>query len=348
MLMEDVPPDSPLQGSLTEIYTGALRARDLVQQILAFSRRGKNEPKLMRIQPVIEEALKMLRSTIPTSIEIRARLDQDCGFVKADPIQIHQIVMNLATNAYHAMETHGGQLEVRLKKINMGAYDRVTPDMTPGWYACLSVADTGTGMEKTVTEKIIDPFFTTKETGKGTGMGLSVVHGIVKRLNGGVQVFSRPGKGTRIHVYFPLENTGPAPDEDDSDEPVQGGTEHVLLVDDEDSIIMMERQMLERLGYRVTPCAGSSQALDVFRAGPDQFDLLITDMAMPGMTGESLVRELCRIRPELPVLLCTGYSDAISEEKAAFMGIKGFLFKPVEKKDLAQKIREVLDKPNLS
>jgi CheY-like chemotaxis protein len=235
-----------------------------------------------------------------------------------------------------------------LKKIHLGEVDRVTPEMTPGWYACLSVADTGTGMEKNVSEKIFDPFFTTKETGKGTGMGLSVVHGIVKRLNGAVQVFSQPGKGTRIYVYFPLENTGPDSDNIEADEPIPGGTEHVLLVDDEESILIMEQQMLERLGYTVTPCAGGIQAFEIFKNDPDLFDLLITDMAMPEMTGELLARELSKIRPKFPILLCTGFSDAISEEKAAFMGIKGFLFKPVEKKALAKKIRQVLDEDHLS
>ena len=205
MLMEDFSEEnSSIRNDLNQVYTGALRARDLVQQILAFARQEKNELKLMKMQPIIKEAMKLIRSTIPTTISITQNLQPDCGPVTADPIQIHQIVMNLATNAYHAMEENGGELKVTLKEIEMGEYDLITPDMSPGLYACLSFADTGMGMDKDVKDRIFNPFFTTKEQGKGTGMGLSVVHGIVKNMKGAIQVYSEPGKGTEFHVYLPV------------------------------------------------------------------------------------------------------------------------------------------------
>jgi len=343
MLLEDAPVDGPLRDSLNEIYTSALRARDLVQQILAFSRQEKNELKLMKMQPIIKEALKMLRSTIPTTIEMTYHLDNDCGFIKADPTQFHQIVMNLATNAYHAMEDVGGKLEINLKNIELGEYDLINPDMPPGLYACLSVADTGKGMNKLVIEKIFDPFFTTKETGKGTGMGLSVVHGIVKRMKGAIQVNSQPGKGTEFYVYLPVVKSAFEKQSPKTNKPLQGGTERVLLIDDEEGIVTMEKLMLERLGYKVTSRTSSIEALEAFRDSPDKFNLVITDMAMPNMPGDKLSVELTKIRPDIPVLLCTGFSETMSEEKAASLGIKGFLLKPIVMKDLAQKIREVLD-----
>ncbi len=207
MLIEDVPEDSPLRESLNEIYTGALRAKELVKQILTFSRQEHSELKLMKMQPIIIEALKLIRSTIPTTIEIKHDINPDCGVIKADPTQIHQIVMNLATNAYHAMEETGGELKVSLKQIKLGGYDVISLKMTSGVYACLIVADTGRGMDKNLIDKIFDPFFTTKAIGKGTGIGLSVVHGIVTAMGGAIHVYSEPGKGAQFHVYFPVEQS---------------------------------------------------------------------------------------------------------------------------------------------
>ena len=343
ILLMDTPEDSPSQDSLKKINTSVLRAKALVKQIIAFSRQDANELILMKVQPVVKEVLKLIRSTISTTIEITQDIRSDCGAIKADPTQIHQIVMNLATNAYHAMEETGGELKVSLKEIELGEYDVITPDMTPGTYACLTTSDTGTGMDKKVTEKIFDPFFTTKEIGKGTGMGLSVVHGIVKSLGGAIQVYSEPGKGTEFKVYFPMEQSSFEKHSIQTHETIQYGTETILLVDDEDAIITMEKRMLERLGYQVTSRISSIEALEAFRAAPDKFDLVITDMAMPNMPGDKLSAELTKICPDIPVLLCTGFSETMSEEKAASLGIKGFLLKPIVMKDLAQKIREVLD-----
>jgi len=344
MLLEDVPEDSPFKDSLNPIYTSALRAQSLVKQILTFSRQGSGELMLMKMQPVVKEALKLIRSTIPTTIEIIQDINPDCGVIKADPTQIHQIVMNLATNAYHAMEETGGELKVSLKQVELGEYDIITPNMTPGVYACLTIADTGVGMDKNLTDKIFDPFFTTKALGKGTGMGLSVVHGIVTAMGGTIHVYSEPGKGTEFHVYLPVEKSFSETQATQATIPIRGGTEHILFVDDEEVILQMETLMLERLGYQVTSRTSSLEALEAFRQNPDRFDMVITDMAMPNMPGNKLSIELTKIRPDIPVLLCTGFSETMSEEKATSMGIKGFLLKPIIMKDLAQKMREVLDK----
>jgi len=344
MLLVDVPEDSPFRNSLKEIYTSALRAKDLVKQILTFSRQDSSELILMKMQSIIKEALNLIRSTIPTTIEIKQDINPDGGIIKADPTQIHQIVMNLATNAYHAMEDTGGELKVSLKELELGTLDLINSNMAPGVYACLTVADTGVGMDKNVTDKIFDPFFTTKAIGKGTGMGLSVVHGIVTTMGGAIHVYSDPGKGTQFHVYLPVIKSAAEKPKIQTQVPIQGGTEHLLLVDDEEAILSMEKRMLERLGYQVTSRTSSLEALEAFRSNPDKFDMVITDMAMPNMPGDKLSVELIKIRPDIPVLLCTGFSEAMSVEKAASLGIKGFLMKPIVMKDLAQKIREVLDK----
>ncbi len=344
MLMEDVPKDSPFKESLNEIYSSALRAKELVKQILTFSRQEQSELKLMKMQPIIKEALKLIRSSIPTTIEIKHNIQSDCGIIKSDPIQIHQIVMNLATNAYHAMENTGGELIVSLEKIKLGALELISPDMKSGGYACLTIADTGVGMDKSLTKKVFDPFFTTKKKGKGTGMGLSVVHGIVMNMNGAMQVYSEPGKGTEFKVYLPLVNSSSGKQESHQiKKSIPGGIEQILLVDDEEAIITMEKMMLERLGYQVTSHTSSIEALEAFRRNPDKFDLVITDMQMPNISGDKLSVELIKIRPDIPILLCTGFSETMSDEEAKSLGIKNFLLKPIFVKDLAQKIRAVLD-----
>ncbi len=344
MLLEDVPKESPFREGLNQIYTGALRASELIKQILTFSRQESGELKLMKMQPIIKEALKLIRATIPTTIEIKHDLQSDCGAVKADPTQIHQIVINLATNAYHAMEDTGGKLNINLKKVELEAPDALNPDIKPGAYASLRISDTGKGMDKELIEKIFDPFFTTKGIGKGTGMGLSVVHGIVKSMNGTINVYSELGKGTEFHIYLPLAEAVKEQQANNIEAPIQGGNEHILLVDDEKAIIGMEQHMLKRLGYKVTSHSSSIEALEAFRASPDRFDMIITDLQMPNMSGDKLSVELTKIRPDIPVLLCTGFSETISEEKAEFLGINGFLLKPIVMKDLSHKIREVLDK----
>jgi PAS domain S-box-containing protein len=343
MLKEDIPSDSPLQDYIDEILRAALRSKDLVKQILAFSRQGDQNAKPIKLQPIVKEALKLVRSSIPTTIDIQLDIDSGCGVVIADPTQIHQIVMNLATNAYHAMEGTGGRLKVTLKQTLLESGQSVFPELIPGEYAHLSVADTGVGIETGVMDKIFDPYFTTKETGKGTGLGLSVVQGIVKSCNGDICINSEPGKGTEIQVYLPImdrkiDDKRPAPSE-----PTQGGHEKILLVDDEEAIVRMEQQMLERQGYRITTCMGSVEALEAFKVNPASFDLLITDMTMPTMTGVQLAGAIKNIRPNMPIILCTGFSYQVNDEESKALGIKGFLMKPVVKSVMAKMVRKVLD-----
>jgi len=344
LLLMDTPDDSPFRGDLNQINTASLRARDLVKQILTFARQNSSELILMKMKPIVKEALRLIRSTISTTIEIKQDINPDGCIIKADPTQIHQIVMNLTTNAYHAMEETGGELRVGLKEIEIGEQDMLSKNMEPGIYACLSIADTGIGMNKELIEKIFDPFFTTKESGKGTGMGLSVVHGIVNKMGGSIRVYSEPGKGSEFYVYFPVEKNSSEEHGVQPKEPVPCGNEQILLVDDKEAILTIEKQMLERLGYQVTSRNSSLEALEAFRANPDKFDLIITDMQMPNMPGDKLSAELIKILPDIPILLCTGFSETMSEEKAASLGIKGLLLKPIVMRDLSQKIREVLDK----
>ncbi len=346
MLLEDIPEDSPFRESLHEIYTSGIRAKALVKQILTFARQGSNELKLIKIQHILKEALELLRSSIPATIDIKQDLNIDCGVIKADSTQIHQIIMNLATNAYHAMEDTGGELKVSLNEVELGEYDLITPDMTPGVYACLTVADTGVGMDKDLTKKIFDPFFTTKKEGKGTGMGLAVVHGIVNSMGGAIHVYSEPGKGTEFHTYLPVVQSPSETQKLLAGESIQKGTERILLIDDEDAIVTMEEQMLKRLGYQVTSHTSSIEALEAFREASDKFDLVITDMAMPNISGDKLSAEMLKIRPDIPILLCTGFVEQTTQEKAASMGIKNFLMKPITIKELSKSIRKTLDKKN--
>ena len=343
LLLMDAPVDSPSIGNLKAINTAALRAKDLIRQILTFSRQDRLESIMMKMQPIVKEALKLIRSTIPKTIEIKNDINPDGGIIRADPTQIHQIVMNLVTNACHAMEETGGDLRVGLKEIEIDKQDMLSQIMEPGVYACLTIADTGIGMNKELTQKIFDPFFTTKAKGKGTGMGLSVVYGIVNKMGGTIRVYSEPGKGSEFKVYFPVDKRYSKEQSVQPKEPIPCGNEQILLVDDEEPILTMEKQVLERLGYQVTSRTSSLEALEAFRANPDRFDLVITDTAMPNMPGDKLSGELIKIRPDIPILLCTGFSQTMSEEKAASLGIKGFLFKPMVMRDLAQKIREVLE-----
>ncbi len=343
MLLNDFPENSPTYKSLNKIYSGALRARDLVKQILDFSRQEKGETRLMEIHPVIKEALKLMDSSIPDNIKITRNISKDCSPIKGDPTKIHQIIMNLIANACYAMDEKGGKLTISLKEIELGQSDLINPDMHQGSYARFTISDTGAGMDSELISKIFDPFFTTKEKGKGTGMGLSVVHGIVIGMGGGINVKSKIGQGTSIHVYLPIIQSEPELKVDYGDTALTGGSEHILLVDDEETITLMEKEILERLGYEVTTRTSSIEALEVFRIVPDRFDIVITDMAMPNMNGDKLSKQLIKIRPDIPILICTGFGDIMSREQAASIGIKDFLLKPVKIKDFSQKIRQVLD-----
>jgi len=343
MSIEDIPEDSEVRNNLAQVLQSAHRAKDLVKQILTLSRQHPQETKLLKIQSVVEEALKLLRASIPKTIEIRRSIEE-CEPVLADSTQIHQIVMNLCTNAYHAMRETGGVLEVNLMEEEISTDDVESKlDLHPGRYAKLTIKDTGHGMDNVVLEKIFDPYYTTKPIGEGSGLGLAVVHGIVKSSGGKIRVESELGEGTSFHIYFPLIDSGIKEPKAIPEEPVLKGDERVLLIDDEEAIVFMGQQMLERLGYHVTTRTSSVEALEAFRANPDKYDLVITDMTMPNMTGIDLAPRLLEIRPDIPIIICTGFSEIIDEARAKSAGIKGYVMKPMDKDQIGRAIRKILD-----
>ena len=343
MAKYDVPDDSTAGVSLKEVFKAGARAKDLVKQILAFSRQGEQERKPIQIHPVVKEALKLLRASLPSTIEIRQNIDTSCGTVVADPTQIHQVLMNLCTNAYHAMREKGGVLDVNLNVVEVDAVlARTYPDLREGSYIRLTVSDTGCGMDRATQERIFEPFYTTKAVGEGTGMGLATVHGIVTSHGGVITLYSELGKGSVFHVYLPRLEDEVAVEVSETEE-IPIGKESILLVDDEEQLVHMEQQMLERLGYHVTSRVSSLEALEAFRAMPDKFDLVITDQTMPNLTGVELAEELMRIQPDIPIVLVTGFSEVITPEKAKQMGIRKYLMKPITIFELGKAIRQVLD-----
>ena len=324
------------------------RASELVKQILTFSRQGKHERAPIQISLIIEEALKLLRATLPLNIDIQEKVSNQSGLVLADSTQIHQLVMNLCTNAYHSMFDQGGTLEVILKPETLSPGTKAEQfGLQPGPYLKLTVADTGCGMNYATIKKIFDPYFTTKEPEKGTGLGLSVVHGIVESHGGAIFVDSEPGQGTRFEVLFP-QITIDIQAVNKGVELIPTGTERILFVDDEGAVVETGKSILEKLGYRVEAHTDPQKAIDEFSAHGDDFDLVITDMSMPCLTGEELSKRLLEIRPDIPILLCTGYSDQLDAANACAMGIKKFLIKPLEMGNLANIIREVLDENSRS
>lgn len=338
-----LPDSSPVRQSLEEVKSASLRARDIVSQLLAFTRRGEQQQKTLDIRPMIKEGLKMLRSTIPTSIEFQSIIPSALPPVKTDGTQIHQILVNLCTNASHAMEA-GGVLTVGLEEVSLQQQDLAfDPDLTPGRYIKLWVSDTGQGIPQEDRERIFDPYFTTKEVGKGSGLGLSVVLGIVKNHEGGVRVRSQIGKGTTVEIYLPAAAETPQAEEPVITPDLPRGSEQILFVDDEVMIVDINQQRLEGLGYAMTGSTDPVQALALFRENPERFDLVITDMTMPKMNGDALSQEILKTRPEMPVILCTGHSETMSRTRAKAIGLAGFLEKPLDMATLAFTVREVLD-----
>ncbi|MGD0821643.1 MAG: PAS domain S-box protein [Desulfomonilia bacterium] len=338
-----VPETDKVRKNIDEILKVSSRARDLVKQILAFSRRTKHEYIQLKLDVTVKESLKMLRAILPKTIEIRQNLPAN-GRVMADSTQIHQVVMNLCSNAAHAMGERGGVLDVSLNKVDVHeGVEALALDLPPGPYLRLSVRDTGHGMTPEVLERIFDPYFTTKEKGRGTGLGLSVVHGIVKSHKGAITCKSMPGEGTTIDIYLPeieFKKEAAAPRSGTS---CLNGTERLLFIDDEQILGKAVKEGLRYLGYRVVTRTSSIEALDLFRKHPDQFDLVITDIIMPVMSGDRLAQEMLKIRHNIPVILCTGYSEQMTEEKAKELGAQELIMKPMEIRDLAQTIRKVLD-----
>ncbi|MDA3897127.1 MAG: PAS domain S-box protein [Desulfobacteraceae bacterium] len=345
LALSDLPQGSNSRDDLDEVLKASNRAKELVNQILMFSRQSENQALLIQIHLIAKEALKLLRSSLPSSIIINQNI-QALGNVLADPTQIHQIMMNLCTNASHAMAKNGGELSVSLIQVNI-VDDKSEPiNLPPGPYLKLTVSDTGCGIAPDVINRIFEPYFTTKGIDKGTGMGLSVVHGIVQSHGGLITVETTPGKGSSFHIYLPevIDSDGHK-ETITAEEPVFTGTERILFVDDEPTNVKVSQKILERLGYEVVGRTSSVEALELFKTKPDQFDLVITDMTMPHMTGDQLARQLIKIRPDIPIILCTGFSNKKLEDEVKKIGIREFLMKPISRQVLSQTIRKVLDGP---
>ena len=345
LLLESDDGPNTSHDILNQILQAAKRARSLVSQILTFSRQENHEIKPVDIAIILGEVVKLVRSSLPSTIAVQQQIKKDCGLVMADPSQIHQVAMNLITNAFHAMEIKGGQLSIRLFETKLPGRDSGDLRLSPGRYVCLSVGDTGEGMSKAVLDRIFDPYFTTKKKGKGTGLGLSVVHGIVKSCGGYVKATSVPGEGTDFEVFLPALSMA----EKEKEAAVQKkqfhrGTERILLVDDEAQVIQMETQRLEHLGYQVSAFTDPVAAFALFERDPEQFDLVITDMTMPKMTGGELSKRILKLRPGLPVIICSGFSEQVDAEKAREMGIQGFIQKPILLGEISTLIRKVLDR----
>jgi signal transduction histidine kinase/ActR/RegA family two-component response regulator len=338
-----VPEASPVHTKLKKVISASNRAKNLVSQILSFSR--KDDPDLQAVRPhlIVKETVAMLRSTIPAMIMINEDIDRDCGTILVDPTQIDQILINLCTNGVHAMKEKG-TLGISLKQKVLGEKEIFhRPDMAPGKYVELSVSDTGTGIDRAIIERVFDPFFTTKEVGEGTGMGLSMVHGIVMSHHGMITVDSEPGKGSTFRIYFPVVESEDV-ELEEKKLPLPTGAERILLVDDEEGIIELGRAILEQQGYRVTTKANAIEALAFVKSGPDEIDLVITDQAMPKMSGTELTAEIKKIRADIPVILCTGFSKKVSsEEEAKAFGITRLIMKPLDRQDLADIVRKTLD-----
>ncbi|MBU0944625.1 MAG: PAS domain S-box protein [Proteobacteria bacterium] len=336
--------DPELREDLEGISVAARRARELIKQILAFSRQSEQKKVPLQIALVISEALKLLRSSIPTSIEIKQDIaSRKC--VLSDATQIHQIVMNLCTNAYQAMRDTDGTILVSLKELEITADDPVLGgEVSPGDYLHLEVSDTGLGIAREIREKIFEPYFTTKKVWEGTGLGLAVVHGIVQNHGGYISVDSALGHGATFHVYLPtVESNTAAEDVSETSSILLGKSAHVLFVDDEVALMGLAKKMFTRYGYRISTFSDPVQALESFTAEPDQYDLIITDMSMPHLTGDRLAKKVLQIRPNLPVILCTGYSEKMNKEKALALGIRKYFQKPLIMSELVQCVQQILE-----
>ena len=343
LALDVVSARSPAAGHLQEIRTASMRAKEVVHRILSFARIAPAERKPVRVGAAAKESLKLLRVTIPTTIDIRSHIACDGETILADRTEIHQVFMNLCTNAAHAMGGTPGILRVTLEPVHLDRSAAMRYDgLNPGRHVRLSVTDTGRGIDPAVRGRIFDPYFTTKEIGQGLGMGLAIVYGIVKKNDGAIRIESTPGHGTTVEVLFPLMEVRIA-----AGAPEPGvlpmGTERILVVDDEAPLAKMITRMLEKLGYTVVSTTSSAEACRLFQIQPDRFDLVITDMAMPDMAGDQLARKVFSIRPDMPIILCTGYSDRIDEESAAALGVAAYCMKPVAAETLAQTVRKVLD-----
>lgn len=342
LAIEQVEPGAPLAEDLNEIRNGGIRAKELVQQILSFARTSNKERSLVHLPPLVEETVKFIRSTTPTTIDINVTIESD-GYIMANETEMHQVLMNLLTNGAQAMEESGGVLSIEVVDVyHNSAIDSKNIGQKEFSSILITISDTGSGIDPEIIDKVFEPYFTTKDVGKGSGMGLAVVHGIIKNCGGNISVSSVPGEGSSFIIRLP----GCSHNQESmviESEGVSGGEENILFVDDETAIARMAKKLLSQLGYSVEVTTDPFEALRIFRREPDMFDLIITDVTMPGMTGEQLALELMKVRPDIPVILSTGYSKKISEEDIAHLGIKAFTTKPFGRATLAAIIRKVLD-----
>jgi PAS domain S-box-containing protein len=345
--MKTVPED-PLYKYLDDIEKAAVRAKELVEQILTFSRKRERDRHPLRVDVILREALKLLRSTIPVTIEIKDEIVSQ-GTVLADPTQLHQVIMNLCMNASRAMREKGGSLHVVLREVDTTTDDiTLKPELRTGRYVQLEISDTGSGMDRETRDKIFEPYFTTNRSRGGTGLGLAVVHGIVKAHHGYITVDSEPGQGTIFRVYLPACDADTVTDEMPSEpEILAGGSEHLMFVDDEETNTAPIKEILTQHGYQVDIFTSGVQAWEEFQKQPDRYDLVITDMTMPSMTGTELAQKIMTLRPDLPIILCTGYSELVSREQARAMGISDYIQKPMSMRRLTQSIRTVLEKSRI-
>jgi signal transduction histidine kinase/CheY-like chemotaxis protein len=333
-----------IRDHLAAIQKAGKRAKDLVSQILAFSRQNTSRRRKVRISSMVKKAVKLLKSSLPATIELRIDIAENTGYIHADPTQIHQVLMNLCTNAVEALENQHGRIDISLQEVIVGGPNGLKNlhELKNGEYIVLSVADTGIGMSEDIMERIYDPFFTTRDVGEGTGMGLAVLHGIVTAHNGYIDVRSEPGRGTGFSIYFPKVKFQKEAVRTDPATNLSLGRETVVFVDDDEEIVKMHTEMLEYLGYTVIPASSGEEVLACLKEHLYEVDLLITDHTMPHMTGLELAHKISAIRSDLPVILCSGYAEPVSRQEAEKAGINAFLAKPFEMKELAETIRQVL------
>ena len=344
MASEEAAEDSEARSDVEHMLAAAQRAKDLVRQILTFSRQGEEQRRPVKIHLIVGEALRLLRPGLPSTIDIREDIDKNCRPVFADPTQIHQVVMNLCTNAYYAMRESGGVLEVSLTEVKVnGSGFRTNLALADGAYAKLSITDTGCGMDADTLDRMYDPFFTTKAPGEGTGLGLATVHGIISRQGGAIDVDTRPGAGTRFDIYLPCHEDSAEIDPPRPGTPIRGRGETIMVVDDEANLVEMLSRELGRLGYSTVPVVSSLKAIDLFRAHPEIYDMIITDQTMPKVTGEALAREVLRIRPEIPIIMLSGWSKPEVQEEARKLGVRSFISKPFDLGVITHEIRALLD-----
>ncbi len=344
LALEDLAEWHPSRSYLRDIKAAGMRSRDVVRQLLSFSRKAEQRRKAVRISPTVKDAIALLRASMPAFIVIQTDIPENAGIINADPTQIHQVLINLGTNASHAMEENGGMLKISLEEVTLDHFKSLHFQvMKPGRYVQLTVSDTGTGIEPGVLERVFDPYFTTKEVGKGSGMGLSIVHGIVKNHDGAISIDSEPGKGTRVKVFFPLldRESGMEPITLDT---LPTGKESILFVDDEESLLEIGSKILERLGYLVDTQSDPLKALGLVKEDPSRYDLIITDMTMPQITGDKFTREVLKIQPQMPVIICTGFSEKIDSDNAKLVGASSYIEKPLDTRAFANAVRQVLDR----